>query len=147
MEFRSHWIYSQNWEESNSTQPLRTFELSQPRPRIYTQALGDNPPSQQYPPPAGRARRRRGRTGGGKQARGCAIGLTCGWIALVARTERRRWPAARQLQHDRCSSGCGETPAKLGHQARLEAHMWARKELRVTGWSRAQARRWAHQLR
>jgi hypothetical protein len=27
----------------------------------------------------------------------------------------------------------------LGHQVLLEAHVWAREELRVTGWSRAQA--------
>jgi hypothetical protein len=36
----------------------------------------------------------------------------------------------------RGSSGCGETPVLLDHQARLEAHVWAREELRATGRSR-----------
>jgi hypothetical protein len=40
----------------------------------------------------------------------------------------------------RHSSGSGEMPAMLGHQVRLDAHVWAREELRVTGWSQAQAR-------
>jgi hypothetical protein len=47
----------------------------------------------------------------------------------------------------RGSSGSGEMPALLGHQARLEAHVWAREELRATGWSRGQARRRAHRWR
>jgi hypothetical protein len=47
----------------------------------------------------------------------------------------------------RRSSGSGEMPALLGHQARLEAHVWAREELRATGWSRGQARRRAHRWR
>jgi hypothetical protein len=29
MEFTSHWINSQNWEESIRTRPVETFELSQ----------------------------------------------------------------------------------------------------------------------
>jgi hypothetical protein len=77
-----------------------------------------------------------------------AIGLTCGRFAVVARTERcPAMPAARQWQHGRRGSGCGEMSAMLGHQAQLEAHVWAREELRVTGRSRGQARRRAHRRR
>jgi hypothetical protein len=47
----------------------------------------------------------------------------------------------------RGSSGSIETPALLGHQARLEAHIWAREVLRATGRSRGQARRRAHRRR
>jgi hypothetical protein len=52
----------------------------------------------------------------------------------------QRWPAVRQWQHGRWGSGSGEMRAMLGHQVRLEAHVWAREELRVTGWSRVHAR-------
>jgi hypothetical protein len=52
----------------------------------------------------------------------------------------RRWLVAKQWLHDRRGSGSGEMPVMLGHQVRLEAHLWDREELRVTGWSRAQAR-------
>jgi hypothetical protein len=51
----------------------------------------------------------------------------------------RRWPAAKQWHHGLRGSGSGEMPAMLGHQVRLEAHIWAREELRVAGWSQAQA--------
>jgi hypothetical protein len=54
---------------------------------------------------------------------------------------------ARQWQHGRRGSGCGELPAMLGHQVLLEAHVWAREELRVMGWSRAQASKRAHRRR
>jgi hypothetical protein len=47
----------------------------------------------------------------------------------------------------RGSSGSDETPALLGQQARLEAHVWAREELRATGRSRGQAERRAHRRR
>jgi hypothetical protein len=47
----------------------------------------------------------------------------------------------------RGSSGCDETLVLLGHQARLEAHVWAREELRATGRPRGQARRRAHRRR
>jgi hypothetical protein len=62
----------------------------------------------------------------------------------------RRWPPVRQWQHDHRGSGFREMPAMLGHHVRLEAHVWAREELRVTGWSRAQARvrvRWRRKWR
>jgi hypothetical protein len=65
----------------------------------------------------------------------------------LGRRDVRRWPAARQWQHDRRGLGCDELLTKLSHQARLEAHVWAREGLRVAGWSRAQARRRAHRRR
>jgi hypothetical protein len=61
-------------------------------------------------------------------------------MMVIKNLGRHRWPAARQWQHGRGGSGSGEMPAMLCHQVRLEAYMWAREELRVTGWSRAQAR-------
>jgi hypothetical protein len=69
--------------------PLELLNLQNYALAFNTQALGDNSPSQQCPPAAGQARRRRAWAGGGNKRGGCAIGLTCGWIAVVARTERR----------------------------------------------------------
>jgi hypothetical protein len=96
---------------------------------------------------------RRGKLAGGEvgpeeanKRGGWAIGLTCARFVMVARAERRPAMAGGEVVAARCrGSGCGEMTAMLGHQARLEAHTWAREELRVTGWSRAQARVRAHQ--
>jgi hypothetical protein len=60
---------------------------------------------------------------------------------VVAQAERGPAMAGgEQWLHGRRGSGSGEMPVMLGHQVRLEAHLWDREELRVTGWSRAQAR-------
>jgi hypothetical protein len=39
--------------------------------------------------------------------------------------------------HGRCGSGSGTMQARLGHRAQVEAHVWAREELRITGLPRA----------
>jgi hypothetical protein len=117
--------------------PLGLLNLHNYALAFNTQALGDESLSQQCPPAAGQARRWRGRAGGGKQARGdgrldSRVADSRWWLG---RRGVRRWPTARQWQHGRRCSGCGELPAMLGHQVLLEAHVWAREELRVMGWS------------
>jgi hypothetical protein len=54
IEFTSHWFKWEIWEESNSTQPLRTLNFDNYALAFNTQALGDNSPSQQCPPTAGK---------------------------------------------------------------------------------------------
>jgi hypothetical protein len=130
-----------SWKNLLALGPL---ELSKPYKQtlgFYTQTLENNSPSQSYPPAAEQARRRRGWAGGGKQVRGMSD-WTHVWPIRGGGSSGegvRRWPMAKQWQHGRRGSGSGEKPAMLGHQVRLEAHVWAREELRVTGWSRVQA--------
>jgi hypothetical protein len=89
IEFTSHWFKWEIWEESNSTQPLRTLNFDNYALAFNTQALGDNSPSQECPPTAGKlADSKVGPEEANKRGES-AIGLTCGWITVVARTERR----------------------------------------------------------
>jgi hypothetical protein len=105
---------------------------------------------------AAQRRRSRGGSDGGEE-RGGAQQCVALEASMWPREGARRVPGlvgsaegrARQWRSGggRGSSGSGETPTQLGHQARLEAHVWARQELRATGRSRGQARRRVHRRR
>jgi hypothetical protein len=107
---------------------------------------------------AGEWRRRRGRGGsdsgedrGGAQQ--CVAQEASRWPREGARWVTGRGGSAegraRQWRPggSRGSADSGETSALLGHQARLEAHVWDTEELRATGRSRGRARRRAHRRR
>jgi hypothetical protein len=76
----------------------------------------------------------------------CGLGKVLGGVPGLGGSAEGR---ARQWRSGggHGSSGFAEMSVLVGHQARLEAHVWAREELRATGRSRGQARRRAHRRR
>jgi hypothetical protein len=72
---------------------------------------------------------------------GKMIGLTSDRFAVVARPERG---PVKQWRRGRRGLDSGEMPTRLGHQVRLEAHVWAREKLRFAGLPRERAEQQGH---
>jgi hypothetical protein len=125
IEFTSHWSKPQNWEESFSTRPPKTFKTFTNRPLVPpldTMAMANSPAA-------------RWGTGWQTSDGGLRLGSpVIDWWRWIGWGSRRRAAAVAQRQRGCGSSDGGEGRGGAQQCAASGASMWPREETRlVTG--------------